>query len=154
MKIYLGYDRRGEKLAFSLAEELTNAGYDVNIPLIDEEEHSNYPQEAKAVCEKVLKDKNSRGLLICGTGIGIMMAANRFDKIRAVLADSKAQAYFARRHEDANVLVFAGGYKDDNYQIRSVGSSAMEIVKVFLETEKEGGRHDKRVKMLDEIAKK
>lgn len=151
MKIFLGFDKRGEKLAMRVAEVLTEMGHDVNIPLDDEEEQKNYPVQAKAVCEKVLKTKNSRGVLVCGTGVGMMMASNRFKKIRAVLANEPAVAHFARRHEDANVLVLAGGYKDDEFVVKQ-SSKPEECLKTFLETEFECDRHVKRVQMLDEIA--
>lgn len=153
MKIFLGYDRRGEKLALHLAEVLTEMGHEVNIPLDEEESHKNYPVQAEAVCKNVLKNKDSKGLLVCGTGVGMMMASNRFEKIRAVLAWEPAVAYFAKRHENANVLVLAGGYKDDKFAVKQ-SSKPEEILKVFLETEFEGDRHEVRIKMLDEIAKK
>lgn len=153
MKIFLGYDRRGEKLALHLAETLTEQGYEVNIPKDDEEDHKNYPVQAEAVCNQVLKNKGSKGLLVCGTGVGMMMASNRFEKIRAVLAWEPAVAYFARRHEDANVLVLAGGYKDDKFAVKQ-SAKPEDIVNVFFETEFEGDRHVARIKMLDEIAKK
>ena len=75
MKIFLGYDRRGEKLALHLAEVLTEMGHEVNIPLDEEESHKNDPVQAEAVCKNVLKNKDSKGLLICGTGVGMMMAS-------------------------------------------------------------------------------
>lgn len=150
MKIFLGYDRRGEKIAMQLAEKLISDGYEVNIPNDSEEGHKNYPEQASAVCENVLKNKDAKGLLVCGTGVGMMMASNRYKKIRAVLAQEPAVAYFARRHEDANVLVLAGGYKDEKFTVKQ-SSKPEEILKVFFETEFEGDRHIQRIKMLDEL---
>lgn len=152
MKIFLGFDKRGEKLAMQIADDLTNMGHEVNIPLDEEEDQKNYPVQAQAVCKKVLETKDSRGVLVCGTGVGMMMASNRFEKIRAVLANEPSVAYFARRHENANVLVLAGGYKDDKFIVKQ-SSRPEECLKVFLETEFEGDRHVKRVEMLDKITK-
>lgn len=150
MKIFLGYDRRGEKLAMQLAEKLVGEGFEVNIPKDDEEDIKNYPVQAKAVCENVLKNTNSRGILVCGTGVGMMMASNRIKGIRAVLATEPSVAYFARRHENANVLVLAGGYKDEKFAVKQ-SSKPEEILKVFFETEFEGDRHIARINMLDEF---
>ena len=147
MKIYIGYDHRGTKLAFKVMEYLVEMGHEVNEPF-ESEEADDYPDIASTVCEKVAKEKGSRGLLICGTGIGIAMSANRNAKIRAVLAQTEADAYFSRRHEDANVLVLAGGYTDNIMTIKTP-KNYEKIIDAFLTTNFEGGRHEIRVKKLE-----
>ena len=147
MKIYIGYDHRGTKLAFKVMEYLVEMGHEVNEPF-ESEEADDYPDIASTVCEKVAKEKGSRGLLICGTGIGIAMSANRNAKIRAVLAQTEADAYFSRRHEDANVLVLAGGYTDSIMTIKTP-KNYEKIIDAFLTTNFEGGRHERRVKKLE-----
>ena len=153
MRVYLGYDHRGEKLAYKLIEELVNLGLDVNLPYDNNSENDDYPDISVAVCAKVKKDKKSFGVLICGTGIGMCMAANREEGIRAVLAENEEKAYFARRHEDSDVLVLSAGYEDDKYKVKE-HKNVFEIIKVFIETEFEEGRHIKRIKKLDLINNK
>ena len=150
MKIYIGYDHNGTDLAFRLMEYLVEAGHEVNEPF-ESEADDDYPDIADAVCSKLEKDKKARAILICGTGIGIAMAANRKKYVRAVLAKNDADAYFARKHENANVLVLAGGYSDGKKEVKSCGKKFNEIVEAFLTTEFEGGRHERRVKKLENI---
>ena len=150
MKIYVGYDHNGTKLAYELMEYLVNEGYDVNEPY-ESEEGDDYPDIAKAVCETVTKDKDSRAILICGTGIGMCMASNRFKGIRAVLAQTEADAYFSRRHEDANVLVLPAGYSDGKKEVKA-SKKAIDIVGAFLTTDFQGEeRHERRVKKLENM---
>lgn len=150
MRIYIGYDHNGTKLAFSLMEYLVEEGHEVNEPF-ESQEGDDYPDIADAVCEQLKNDKDARAILICGTGIGIAMAANRKKYIRAVLAKNDADAYFARRHEDANVLVLAAGYSDGKKEVKSCGKNVANVVNVFLTTEFEGGRHSRRVNKLENI---
>ena len=151
MKIYIGYDHRGARLSASIMEYLVEKGYEVNEPFDYEDGPVDYPVVAKEVCNAVLKDKGSKAILICGTGIGMGLAPNRFNKIRSVLCHSPAEAYFARRHEDANILALAAGYSDGVYSIKTSEKKALEIVETFLQTEFEGDRHAKRVAFLDKL---
>lgn len=153
MKIFVGYDHRGVKMAYKLIEKLVDDGHDVNEPFDANSENDDYPVIAKTVCERVLKNKGSFGILICGTGIGMAVAANRFSGIRAVLAQSEADAYFSRRHEDANVLVLAAGYSDGIKEVTACNRKVARMVDTFLNTGFEAGRHIKRVALLDKIAK-
>lgn len=152
MKIFVGYDHRGREKAFKLIEFLVDKGYNVNVPFEDNNEKIDYPDVAKAVCLNVRKNKENKGVLLCGTGIGMVMAANKEDKIRAVLAQTEGDAYFARRHEDANVLVFPAGYSDGTISVKSP-KNIENILGTFLKTEFEAGRHVLRVKKLDNIGK-
>lgn len=104
----------------------------------------NYPDYADILCKKLLENQGSFGILMCGTGIGISIAANRFRGIRAALCVNEYMAKMARQHNDANVLVMGA---------RVVGSElAKSISEAFLKTEFEGGRHCGRVEMLDNLA--
>lgn len=152
MKIYIGYDHRCNKMAINLMEGLISAGHEVNEPFDSNAPDDDYPDISKAVCDKVKNDKKSIGILLCGTGIGMYMAANRQLGIRAAIAKSEADAYFARRHEDCNVLVMAAGY-DDGVMKVSPTKEPMKIVERFISTPFEGGRHVRRVKKQEEILK-
>jgi len=150
MKIFVGFDHRGAEKAYKLIEFLIDKGYDVNVPFDNNEEKVDYPDVAKAVCLNVRKNKANKGVLFCGTGIGMVMAANKEPKIRAVLAQTEGDAYFARRHEDANVLVFPAGYDDKVLSVKAP-KNIEKITETFLKTDFEAGRHSQRVKKLDNM---
>ena len=152
MKIYVGFDHRGRERAYKLIEALVEKGYDVNVPVDSQEEILDYPNISEKVCGCVVKNRANVGVLFCGTGIGMCMAANKEDKIRAVLAQTEGDAYFARRHEYANVLVFPAGYSDGKKEVKQP-KHIEKIVETFLTTEFEGGRHVSRVKKLNNIGK-
>ena len=104
-------------------------------------ESVDYPDFAHKLCKEVLKDKNSKGILICGTGLGMSMAANKFDGIRAALCHNEYSASMAREHNDANVLCMGA---------RVVGFGVAEsIVEAWLNSSFEGGRHQQRVNKLE-----
>lgn len=118
-----------------------------NITTIDVGTYStdsvDYPDFAKAGNQKVLENANNVGIYICGSGIGMCIAANKNPKIRAALCQSENFAALARKHNDANVVVLPGRFISKQ--------KAIKIVKVFLTTAFEGGRHARRVKKLKEI---
>lgn len=105
----------------------------------------DYPDCAELVCRNMLLDVSSRarGILICGTGTGMLIAANRFPGIRAGLATDRATAELMRQHNDCNVLVLG--------QWRTPLGQMDELVRAFLQTEFEGGRHITRIKKLEAI---
>ncbi len=97
----------------------------------------DYPDYAKAMADALSEGRASRGILICGTGIGISIAANRFSHVRAALCHSTTDARLSRQHNDANVLALGA---------RTLGpETAMDCVHTFLNTDFEGGRHKRRV---------
>ena len=100
----------------------------------------DYPDFGKAVAKAVAKGKADVGLCICGTGIGISIAANRIKGVRAALVYDETTAKLAREHNDANVICMGGRLIDSTY--------AKECLKIFLETEFKGGRHKARIKKL------
>jgi ribose 5-phosphate isomerase B len=103
----------------------------------------DYPDYGKKVAEMVASGRYPRGILLCGTGLGMSMVANRFPGIRAALCHDLFGAIMSRKHNDANILVLGG---------RVTGETlAEEIVKVWLETPFEGGRHQDRLNLFDRI---
>ncbi|MEE5992657.1 MAG: ribose 5-phosphate isomerase B [Oscillospiraceae bacterium] len=103
----------------------------------------DYPVIAKAVCETVLSGKAERGILLCGTGIGMSIAANKFKGIRAAVCNDCFSARYTRLHNNANVLCMGE---------RVIGQGlALELVDIFLETDYEGGRHQRRLDIISDI---
>jgi ribose 5-phosphate isomerase B len=152
MKIYIGADHGAFKLKEILREYLSSKKacprQGSRIEIIDcgtfSEESVDYPDIAKLVSEKVLKDKNSFGILMCGTGIGISMSANKIKGIRAALCANEYMARMARLHNDANVLCIGG---------RVIGDElAKSIVDAFMVTDFSfEERHKKRIEKINQI---
>jgi ribose 5-phosphate isomerase B len=144
MKLAIGCDHGG----FELKEEILKFIKTVaNIEVSDfgpaGKESVDYPDYGKKVSEAVSKGSMDRGILICGTGIGMSIVANRYPRVRAALCHDHFTAQMSRLHNDANVLVMGE---------RVIGKGvALEIVKTWLETEFEGGRHQKRLDKIQEI---
>jgi len=138
--IILASDHRG----YDLKEDLKAFFNQENIITIDVGTYSkdpvDYPDYAKLGIEKVLENKNNVGIFICGSGIGMSLAANRNPKIRGALCLDEKMAMLARKDNDANVLCLGANFLKKNKAIR--------IVKVFLTTSFEGGRHARRLKKI------
>ena len=143
-KIFIGADSAGFRLKEEVKAHLAELGYEVEDLGCDSEASCHYPVFAKAVCEKIQADLDrSFGILICGTGIGMSMCANKHKNIRAALCSDTYSAKMTRRHNDANVLCMGA---------RVIGSClALDIVDEFLNNEYEGGRHAIRVGMIADI---
>lgn len=138
-KIIIGSDHGGFRLKQEIIEHIKNKGLEVYDAGCYEEESCDYPLIAKEVANQVLKEK-ARGILVCGTGIGMSITANRFDGIRASLCSDTFSARMTRMHNDSNILCLGQ---------RVVGAGlALDIVDIWLETEFEGGRHERRIKMI------
>lgn len=142
--IIMASDHRG----YELKESLKTFFNKENIITIDvgtySKEPVDYPDFAKLGITKVLEEKNNVGIFICGSGIGMSIAANRNPKIRAGLCLNPKMAYMTRKDNDANVLCMPG-----NLRLKK----AIAIVKVFLTTSFEGGRHARRIKKISEVDK-
>jgi ribose 5-phosphate isomerase B len=140
--IYLGCDHAGYDLKKVVMDLLTAAGVPFQDLGCDGTAVSvHYPVYAHKVVQAMLAHPGSRGILICGTGLGMSMAANRFAGIRAALCHEPFTARMSRQHNNANLLVLGG---------RIVGSGlAREIVRVWLTTPFEGGRHQERLNLID-----
>ncbi|MDD5289488.1 MAG: ribose 5-phosphate isomerase B [Dehalococcoidales bacterium] len=142
MHIAIGSDHRGLELKQRVIALLTEAGQEYKDFGAYTEERVDYPQIAGQVGRAVVSGKFERGILICGTGIGMCMAANKVKGIRAALAFNDFTAQRARRHNDANILCL--GAENDQSQLPA-------MIKTFLTTEFEGGRHQERVEMMKEM---
>ena len=146
-KIYIGADSAGFQLKGEVIEHLRSNGYEVVDMGCNSTASCHYPEFASLVCENVQKEiKSSFGILICGTGIGMSMCANKHKGIRAAVCSDTYSARMTRCHNDANLLCIGA---------RVIGSClALDIVDAFLGAEFEGGRHAVRVEMMTEIEKK
>jgi len=143
MKFYIATDHAGLDLKDLTVEMLRAKGHEVIDIGPFSKERVDYPDFAVQVCESVLKDKGSHGILICGSGIGMSMSANRFHGIRAALCHDAYTAAMARAHNDANVLC---------YGERVVGAGVAEsIVDAWIAGSFEGGRHAGRVEKIEAI---
>ena len=146
-KIYIGADSAGYTLKGELIAYLEGKGYEVTDCGTDSTASCHYPEFAVKVCENVQADLSSSfGILVCGTGIGMSMCANKHNGIRAAVCSDTFSARMTRVHNDANVLCLGA---------RVIGSClAMDILDAFLGGEFEGGRHAVRVGMIQEIEEK
>ncbi len=146
-KIYIGADSAGYFLKEELITYIEEKGYEVINCGTDSAESCHYPEFASAVAMGVQSDlENSFGILVCGTGIGMSMAANKYKGIRAAVCGDTFSARMTRMHNDANVLCIGA---------RVIGPGlAKDIVDLFLSSEFEGGRHAVRVDMITDIENK
>lgn len=146
MKIALGSDHGGFKLKEEIKQLLDNEGYTYNDFGAYSEESVDYPDFALKVAESVANEEYDRGILICGTGIGIGIAANKVKGIRAALCHDTFSARASREHNNANVLTLGE---------RVIGPGlAKDIVRIWLESEFASGRHAVRIEKISEIEKK
>ncbi len=142
--IAIGSDHAGYRLKEHVKEYLDKKGLAYQDFGTCDEKSCDYPEFANKVCEAVLSGGFERGILVCGTGVGMSMAANRHKGIRAACVSDTFSARATRMHNNANVLCIGE---------RVVGSGlAEELLDAFLFTEYEGGRHQRRVDLLDEGA--
>lgn len=142
MKIGLGSDHAGFQLKEKLKPYLLSKGYEIKDFGCHSEERADYPDFAHMVSLAVSSKEFDRGLLICGSGNGINMAANKHRGIRSALCWNSEIAELARLHNDANVLTLPGRYITEE--------EAKKCLDVFFTTEFEGGRHAERVKKISE----
>lgn len=140
-KIFIGSDHAGFQLKENVKVFLEKKKFKINDLGTFSEESCDYPDFAKKVAEKVAKEKNSFGILICGTGIGMSIAANKIKGIRAALVQDEFTAKKAREHNNANVLCLGARVIDSE--------KAKKILNIFLNTDFEGGRHSKRVEKIE-----
>jgi len=143
MKLAIASDHAGYALKSHLLETLKETDHVAKDLGPSDERSVDYPDFAEAVCRRMLAGEADRGILVCGSGVGMSMAANRFRGIRAVLCMNLYVARFSRLHNDANVLCLPG---------RLMGEAlADEILKVWLDTPFEGDRHARRIGKMDEF---
>ena len=142
-RIAIGADHNGVELKKHLKKKLKEMGYQVYDAGTQGKESVDYPDIARKLGEWVQRGKAEFGVLICGTGIGMAMAANKLKGIRAATCNSIYEARMARKDNNANILALGG-------RILAPGI-AEEILKVFLETPFEGGRHERRVQKIHQL---
>ena len=143
LTIAIGSAHAGYPLKEKVKEFLLSKGYKVLDFGTQSTESTDYPLFAKEVCLSVQRGESQRGILICGTGIGMCITANKFRGIRAALCLNEYMARMSRKHNDANVLCLGDRIIGDDL--------ALSIVEAWLSTDFEGGRHERRVRLIREI---
>lgn len=146
MKIALGCDHGGLEHKNAIGEFLKQSGHEVVDFGIYEQVSVDYPDIAKKVCESIIKGETERGILVCGTGIGMSIAANKYKGIRAAACSEHFSAKYTRLHNNSNILCLGG-------RVVGVGT-ALELADLFVNTEFEGGRHQNRIDKIAEIENK
>ena len=146
MKIAVGCDHGGFEHKNAIAEHLKERGFEVTDYGILELKSVDYPEIAESLCESIVKGENELGILVCGTGIGMSIAANKVKGIRAAACSEHFSAKYTRLHNNSNVLCLGG-------RVIGVGT-AIELVHLFVDTEFEGGRHQVRVDKITAIENK
>jgi len=138
----VGADHAGYELKAKLIDELKRLGYDpvdVGAPSLDPQD--DYPDFARPVAEAVSRGEVRRGVLTCGSGLGMSFVANRYPHVRAAVVWSPEVAELSRKHNDANILVLPSRFMSD--------SESLDTLRRWLDTPFEGGRHERRVEKID-----
>lgn len=136
--IIIASDHGGYGLKEEIKKFLDNSNTEyLDVGAFEYDGADDYPDFAKKAIPAILEDKDNAGILICGSGIGMNMVANRYKGIRAVVANDLESAFFARKDEDANVLCMGARFISKRM--------AIKIIKMFFKTEFEGGRHKRRI---------
>lgn len=141
--IAIGSDHGGYKLKEEIKKYLEEKEIEYTDCGTFNEERAEYPEIAQAVATEVQDRQAEKGIIICRSGIGMSIVANKFKGIRCAKCSDEEEARFSRMHNDANMLALGADYMDENKAIR--------IVRTWLATEFEGGRHEERVKIIEEI---
>ena len=138
-KVFLASDHAGFELKNELKEAIKGLGYEVVDLGTNDKNSVDYPDYAHLLASKL--EPNCYGVLVCGTGIGISIAANRHENVRCALCHDEFTARLAREHNDSNVIAFGA---------RVIGAGvAISALEIFLKTEFEGGRHERRVQKIE-----
>ncbi len=145
MKIAIAADHAGFVLKEQLRRKLAEDGHEVVDFGTDAAESCDYPDFAQSVARDVSQGRSDRGILVCSTGIGMAIAANKVDGVRAAPAESEDEVRLTREHNDANVLTIGARYLDEAH--------AIDLIHIFLNTEFAGGRHARRVAKIAQLEK-
>ena len=141
--IIIGSDHAAYQMKEKIKAYIIEIGIDIEDVGAYSEDSVDYPDFGIKVASSISKGKFKRGILLCGTGIGMSMVANKFPHVRAALCNDLFSAGMSRRHNNSNILVMGG---------RVIGETlAMEILKVWLETPFDGGRHQLRIEKFDNL---
>tara|TARA_B110000240_G_scaffold109789_1_gene123450 strand:+ start:179 stop:607 length:429 start_codon:yes stop_codon:yes gene_type:complete len=141
MNILISNDHAGVELKNAVNSFLKKKGYVVENLGDNSGESVDYPDIIHPLAKEISNNKNKKGIIMCGTGNGVSMVANKYKGVRAGLCWSKEIAELIRKHNDANILSLPARFLSVN--------EALEIVEVFLKTDFEGGRHERRVNKID-----
>ncbi len=145
MKIAIGADHAGFSLKEKLRQKLAGEGHEIVDYGTTSDASCDYPDFAQSVAREVAQGRSDRGILVCSTGIGMAMAANKVDGVRAAPAQSEDEVHLTREHNDANVLTIGAKYVDEG--------QALHLIHVFLDTAFAGGRHARRVAKIAQLEK-
>ena len=145
MKIAVACDHGGLEHKNAIAEHLKSEGFEVEDFGIYENKSVDYPEIALKVANSIKNGENELGILVCGTGIGMSLAANKVNGIRAAACSEHFSAKYTRLHNNSNILCLGG-------RVIGIGT-ALELCDIFVNTEFEGGRHQRRIDMITEIEK-
>lgn len=143
MKIAIGCDHGGLDHKNAIVEHLKQRGFEVIDCGIYEQKSVNYPEIAEKTALQIVNGNAKLGILVCGTGIGMSLAANKIKGIRAAAVSEHFSAKYTRLHNNSNILCLGG-------RVIGIGT-ALELVDLFVDTEFEGGRHQTRVDMITDI---
>lgn len=143
MNIVIGSDHAGYKLKETVKNYLKSKGFEVTDVGTDSTESVDYPDYAEKVASKVGQGDYPLGVLICGSGAGMAMAANKVKGVRAALAYNKDSAELARQHNNANILTIGARLTDEK--------TALDVTDAFFSAEFEGGRHQRRIDKISKI---
>ena len=145
MKIAVGCDHRGYRIKRKLIEMLTAFGHDIVDEGTFDDQSVDYPDFASTVSRKVSEGDVDRGILICGTGIGMAITANKFPRVRAATCHDQRTARISRQHNDLNVLCLAGDVEEDP------SLDLAQMIRIWVETQFEGGRHGRRLDKIGQL---
>src|SRR6186997_620451 len=143
MRIAIAADHAGFTLKQALRERLATEGHEVNDFGTQSLESTDYPDYARLVAHEVADGRADRGILVCSTGIGMSIAANKVEGVRAALVTNVESASITRQHNDANIMTIGARFTD--------AETAASILDAFLNTDFEGGRHARRVAKIMQL---
>lgn len=153
MRISIGSDHRGTELKEALVEFARQLGHEVTDEGAYTTEPVDYPDIAAIAAKKISTGSVDRGILICGTGIGMAITANKFPHVRAAVVGDEATARICRQHNDTNVLCLNGDLPQDAAAVQPHIAEIKGVVQAWLETQFEGGRHARRVEKIGNYEK-
>lgn len=153
-KFVISYDHRvDKKYVLKIKDYLTEKNIEFIEIKSDTTENNDYPILASKAYQEYLAKKCDGMILLCGTGVGMNVVANKFAGIRSCLAQTEADAFFSRNDENANCIVFPAGKANEIYSVKICKRKMIRALDVFVNTSFEGGRHQRRLDEITEIEK-
>ncbi len=143
MKISIGSDHAGYDVKQEITNFLLNKGYDIDDVGCHSDDSVDYPEFGHQVGKNIISGVSGKGIVVCGSGIGISIAANKIEGIRAALCFTKEHAKMSRLHNDSNILAVGARMNG--------GDNILDIVDIWLNTDFEGGRHQKRIDKIENL---